>query len=82
MWYSVKEIDLQYIYEHTVTILLDFQMGPKPLCPDRKSPRKPKTPKRPQPKSEPGSGSSHKGTRGQIGQFTAEQMEACLTEIW
>ena len=72
-------------YEHTVTISQDFQMGCKPLCPDwRKSPRKKKTPQPAQPESSntPGSGSSHKGTRGQIGKFTAAQMEACLTEIW
>ena len=29
----------------------------------------------------PSSGSSHKGTRAQIGKFTAEQMQACLDEI-
>ena len=61
-------------------------MGRKPLCPDSKKGKKsPRTPKR---SSKPGSsdttpqgGSSHKGTVGQIGKFTAEQMQACLDEI-
>ena len=35
------------MYEHTVTISLDFQMGHKPLCPDSKKGKKsPRTPKR------------------------------------
>ena len=61
-------------------------MGRKPLCLDSKKGKKsPRTLKR---SSKPGSsnttpqgGSSHKGTVGQIGKFTAEQMQACLDEI-
>ena len=60
-------------------------MGRKQLCPNgSKKGSKKKTPKRPPKKSSntpPSGGSSHKGTVGQIGKFTAEQMQACIDEI-
>ena len=75
---------MQVLKVQTVSIsLVFFQMGRKKLCPNggRNGKKTPKKPPKGSSDTPPSSGSSHKGTREQIGKFTAEQMQACLDEI-